>query len=223
MIETGKRLRGRGKGEVALWECGGTGEHRGLSCPPSLGPWLRCWESRASPLVSSAPKGMRSEPRRGGVFPSALGRIQAAYPCLATALKPISHTHGEVRGCQRISEQLEQKLPLSDPPAGPSSMAGLPTIQSKQGPLLIHASKEVALLGAHPLEGTPKTMVLKGIRSSQKTAQSKHTEVQAHSQVTHCGTVRGQPYHFINRCPPIASIKIKYIQHKRVSVFPPIV
>lgn len=57
----------------------------------------------------TATEGMKSEMQRGEGFSQCLlGRIRSAYPCLATVLKPISHTpHGEVRECQKISEELE--------------------------------------------------------------------------------------------------------------------
>lgn len=59
--------------------------------------------------LSTAPEGMKSEMGRAqGLSHCLLGRIQYAYPCLATVLKPISHTpRGEVRECQKMSEESE--------------------------------------------------------------------------------------------------------------------
>lgn len=110
-----KRLMGEREGQaVAVVGSRGVGKHS-EALLALLRPWVRCRESTRSArtcvclgTLSTAQEGMKSEIRRGeGLSQCPLGRIQSAYQCLATTLKPIRHTPcGGVSECQKISEEL---------------------------------------------------------------------------------------------------------------------
>lgn len=90
------------------------GKHREAPLAPTSGTLGEAREVKSSSTrvclesLFTASKGMKSEMWAGeGLSQCLLGRIQSAYPGLATVLKPISHEHrGEVRECQKTSEEL---------------------------------------------------------------------------------------------------------------------